>query len=256
MSFVFLNQNLIQSTTQIALSSGSGTSDNLIDRKNRVLWRSTGEASDANTATISWVPGSSTIISRIVIQNHNFEDISIIFNSTPASQFAPGLSITGNALSNLYYEFASQAVNSIDINIASTHITNAEKFAGQITISNELIELDGNPTFDNYKPFKYRKGRDLEMSDGGIVGIFIAQKFRATLDLTFIPTATYDTLTAIYNSHNPFIFVPFPVDTFTTSWNGDAFNVNWTGDLTIDQFRSNVLNNGYTGQINLAETPA
>lgn len=248
----FLQKNKILTGTEFTSTSGSGTHSNLIDRKLNTKWTTVGENSDANTATISWVAPSATIISNILLQNHNFKDFRIIFNST--STFTPNLSITGNAFSSTYYKFTSQSVNSIDIIIEDTLVTNEEKSLGDLIVSNEKIELDTNPDFSGYSPIIFKKGIEQELSDGGIVSIFLSSKFRADLNMDFINSTTYESLTSIYNEHKDFIFCPFPANTFTSSWNGQAFAVNWTGDLNIDSLRDNTLN-AYRGVINLREIP-
>ncbi len=255
--FTFNSKNLINTNSQIFLSSGSGTAANLFDRKPNIKWTTVGENSDANTATVSITFPSSTIISGVMIKNHNFENFTIFYDSLTANQFSPAFSITGNALSNTYYTFASQAVSSLDINITNTHVTNEEKFLGELIIFKEKkVELETNPNFDGYNPVKIKKGRELELSDGGIVSVFLSQKFRATIDLPDIPSTTYHSLTAIYNQHDDFVFVPYPQNTFTSEWNGECYAVNWLGDLNIDNLRSNILANGYRGVISLAEVPS
>jgi hypothetical protein len=255
--FTFNSKNIINTTSVIYLSSASGSAANLFDRKVNTKWTSVGENSDANTATVSIVLPSSTIISGILLKNHNFEAFSVFYNSTPASQFSPALSVTSNTLSNTYYSFASQAVSSIDINITATHVTNAEKFLGQLIIFKEKkVELEVNPNFSDYTPIKFKKGRELELSDGGIVSVFLSQKFRATINLQDIPSATYHSLTAMYNEHDDFVFTPYPAATYTSAWNGESFAVNWLGDLDIDSLRSNILANGYRGTIQLGEIPS
>ncbi len=248
----FLQNNVISTGTEFTSTSGSGTHPNLVDRKINTKWTTSGENSDANTATISWVAPSSTIVSSLLLQNHNFKDFRVVFNSV--STFTPNLSVTGNAFSNTYYKFASQSVNSIDIIIEDTIVADQEKTLAQIIVSNEKIEFDTNPEFNRYRPSFFKKGVEQELSDGGIVSIFLSSKFRADINLGFINSSTYDSLTKIYNEHKDFVFCPFPVDTFTSNWNGQAFAVNWTGDLIIDSLSDNTLN-GYTGIINLREIP-
>lgn len=247
-------KNLITDSAQLTVTSGGGSTPNMVDRQRGTKWTSSGENSDANTASISWVAPSSTIIESVMLINHNFKSFNVIYNSGAANQFSPGLSITGNVLSNLFYMFGSQAVSSIDINCWETHVTNAEKFVGEWIISYKMVELDTNPNSTGYKPVKYKKGIEHELADGGITSVFLSQKFRASIDLPFINSQTYNSLTAIYDQHMAMTFVPFPQNTFTAAWNGEAWPVNWIGDLDIDTLYNNAAD-GYIGSINLAQIP-
>jgi hypothetical protein len=256
-NFQFWNKNHVQTTTDVQLSSGSTTASSLIDRNPTLKYSSSNQISSGTvaTVTITWVAPSATIVSGIMLQNHNFENFSIYYNSNTANQFSPPLSITSNTLSNTYYSFASQSVNSIGINIETTIGTEAEKFLGQLIITTKDIELDTNPDYSTYAPVKYKKGVEFELSDGGVKSVFFAQKFRANIGLQLIESSTYHSLTGLYNEQTDFVFIPFAADTFTTNWDGQAWPVIWTGDLNIESFRSNVLANGYTGNITLQEIP-
>lgn len=251
----FYQRNIIATSTELSTSSGGGNVANLIDRRNTTRWVSSGQSLSGTTATISWVAPSSTNVTNIMIRNHNWAAFTISYNSVATNVFSPSIaSVTGFTNSNLMYSFNTQAVTSVQFHVTATHSTGSEKFAYELMISNQKIELNANPNADGYQPVKYKKGVEHELSDGGIVSVFLSQKFRASLDLGFVNTATYDSLTAIYNEHNDFIFVPFPITTYTTNWNGDAYSVNWTGDLDIDRFKDNTPV-GYIGRISLAETP-
>ena len=252
MRFAFFRRNFIDTSTAFSITSGTGTISNLIDRNPGVRWTSVGENSDANTAVVRWTPGSATNISTIMLQNHNFENLVITYNS--GSTFSPAITQASNTASNSFFRFTSVTVTHIDVIVTATHIADAEKFLGEMIVSNLKTEFDTNPLSGGFSPIRYKKGQEYELSDGGIVSIFLAQKYRADISLHYISTQTVDSLTAIYNEHNNLIFVPFGVDTFTTAWEGTAEHVNWIGDFDISRVRDEAMT-GFQGSIRLAQIP-
>lgn len=249
---MFFKSNMVNMVSRIYCSSGSGTASNLFDRKNNTKWTSISENSDTNTATVSYVLPSSTNITAIGLVNHNAKGFNIIYNS--GTQFTPGLSLTTITNSNTFYIVGTQAVSSIDINIWSTQIADQEKFIGELFISSDRLTLDTNPGVGGYKPNRYKKGIEQELSDGGVVSIFLSQKFRCGLSLSYINTATYSSLRELYDGHSDFVFLPFPESSFNNYWDGQFYTVNWLGDFSLDNFFNNFLS-GYSGDISLAEIP-
>ena len=255
MAFSFYSTNLINTSSSLWFSTGSGTATNLFDRKESLKWTSVSENTDGNTATMSWVFASATAISNIMLINHNFEAFNIIYNSNTANQFSPALSVTANVNSNTFYEFTTTTVSSIDINCWNTIAANTEKTCGQLIVSKGLqSSLNANPTHSSYKPIKRNIGIQRELIDGGMINIRTSNKFSAELDISFINTATFINLNTIWDNNKPIIFVPFP-DTFTASWEGTAKTVIWLEDFNVGQFRLNKLTGGYMGSVKIAEVP-
>ena len=255
MAFTFYERNLVNTTSQIFLSSGSGTASNLYDRKEQFKWASSGESGSGTTATISIVFGSSTSIGDIFLTNHNFKGFNIIYNSNTANQFTPGLSVTANTNSNTAYSIGTTSVNSIDINVWTTQTDSAEKYLGQLIISKgKQVELDTNPTANNYRPVQRHIGLFREMIDGGAINLRNSTKFMADVTLDLINTQTFVDLFTVWKNNRPFLFAEFP-DTFTASWNGIAKDVMWAGDFTCRQFRQNKKSGGYRGNFTLRQIP-
>mgnify|MGYP001590488526 CR=1 FL=1 len=252
MRFALFRKNFIVTSTALSITSGTGTVSNLIDRKPNIKWTSVGENSDVNTAVVRWTPDSSTNISAIFLQNHNFENLKITYNS--GSTFTPDITMASNTASNSFFRFNSQTITHIDVIVTATHIANAEKFLGEMIVTNLKAEIDTNPDYGGYTPTTYKKGVEHELSDGGIVSVFLSKKFRADITLGFIASSTANSLSAIWNEHTDLVFVPFGVDTFTTNWDGQAEHVNWIGDLDMTRLRDNTIS-GYLGSIMLRQIP-
>jgi len=255
MAFTFHNRNLINTSSQIYLSSGSGTAINLFDRKTNSKWTSVGESTDGTTATVSIVFNSATAISDIILVNHNFSAFNIIYDSNTANRFTPDLSVTGNTFSNTSYSVGTTTVNSIDINIWNTHIADTEKFLGELTITKgSLVVFGTNPNSASYRPLKRTIGIERQLLDGGTINIRNDEKFSADITLDIVNTQTFIDLNSTWDSNSPFLFVPFP-NTYTANFEGTVKEVVWTGDFDIGQYRQNKISGGYRGNITLRETP-
>lgn len=251
-NFQFFSRNQIRTLSQLSATSANANISQVFDRKENIQWQTSGQNSDLNTMTLYWTPGSSTNVSCVMLQNHNFKDFDITYNSGTA--LSPALNVTGNTNSNTFYFFATQSVNNIQINCLKTHVADAEKAIGQIVICDLKLTLDTNPQASGYNPFTYKKGIEYELADGGVTSVYLSDKFRTELQLGFIASSTYDSLFSLWNEHKDFTFVPFPVNTYTTFWDGQSYAVNWTGDFTLMQLRDNVLN-GYRGNMRLSQIP-
>lgn len=255
MAFTFLNKNLINTTSMIALTSGDGTVSNLYDRKEKTKWTSSGENTDGNTATVSIVFDSPTAISNIILINHNFAAFMVSYNSA-SSSFTPDLSVTGYTFSNTYLSVGTTTVNSIEVHAWNTHTPNQEKFLGEIIVSiGPIVTLDTNPDYNGYQPLRRNIGLTRELLDGGTVNLRNSEKFSAQISLNYINTQTFLDLNTLWSNNRPSIFVPFPV-TLTASFEGTAKEVILDGDLNIGQFRQNRLTGSYRGSLVIKETPS
>lgn len=250
--FSFFRKNYVFTSSSMSATSGNGSLVNLIDRNPAKVWTTASQNSDVLTAVVQWTPDSATNISYVMLLNHNFKDFRILYNS--GTTFTPNFSVTSNTFSNTLFAFGSVTVNNLQIMVTKTMVTNSEKTLGELIVTNLKTSLDANPLATNYRPIRFKKGLEQELSDGGIVSVFLAQKFRADINMHFISTDTADSLVSIWSEHTDMVFVPFGVNTFTTAWAGQAEFVNWIGDLDISRPRDNVVT-GYQGIIRLAQIP-
>ena len=255
-SFKFLKQNFVNTTTAISVPVGTASVVNLIDRRRSTVWQTSGY-SGSTAVTIVWTPSTTQTVSRITLRNNNFEQFRIFYDGVTANVFSPDIIATSNTASDLYFEFSTQAVASVTLQIDTTFPAGNEKELGELYIGDEWLEFPHNPNSDNYNPIFYRKGLDQEMSDGGIVEYFLAKKFRAEMNIAFATETERDEFETVFDAHEPFDFIPYPINGFTTTsqWDGDQYEVVLTGDLDIFKVSSNVLGNGYNINLGIAETP-
>lgn len=254
----FLHQDLIDTTTTLSVTSGTSTMAYLFDRDSSTQWVTSGYNGNTSTVITYTVPSAgNTTVSRFFMRNCNFGQFRIFYNGVTANVFNPDISASSNTASHMYFEVATQTVSSVSIQIDTTYALNQEKACGELYIGDAYLDFPHNPSYDKYQPFLYKKGLDLEMADGGMVSIFIASKFRTTIELSFISESKRDEFRDCYDVHKPIYFIPYPVNGFTSTsqWNGEASECIWTGDFDFLRLSSNPIANGYDGIITLAETP-
>jgi hypothetical protein len=256
-NFKFLSQNEVNTTTQFSVDSNTAMVANIFDRQTATVWQSSGYSGSTAT-TITWTPDTVTAVSRLYMQNCNFGQFEIFYNGTTTNVFTPAISSNSATAADMYFEFATQTVSSIGIKITTTYPASAEKHIGELYIGNEVFELENNPSYDNYNPYYYKKASELEMADGGMVSILFGEKFRADISLSFVSPAQHELLRSLWTSDEPFVFMPFPIANIyssTGAWGGSAYEVNWMGNFDAMKYSSNVLGNGYSVNMQLAETP-
>lgn len=259
-NFKFLQPNQVNTTTQFTVDTNASSVVNLFDRDTTTSWISS-NYSGATATTITWTPNTTSVaISRIYIQNCNFGQFVIYYDGTTTNAFIPTISASSATADDMYFEFATQTVATVHIKVTTTYPLSTEKSFAELYIGNEYKEFTRNPSADNYNPISYRKGQDFEMSDGGMVSVFLKQKFRADMSLVNISDSDISTYRTIYNTHLPFVFIPWPhnniyVTGTSTTWLGAAYEVNWLGDFDALKVTDDYLGNGYDLNISLGETP-
>jgi hypothetical protein len=257
-NFKFMHQNYAATTTQLYVNSGTLTAPNLIDRDRTTRWISVGY--DSNTTSVIRISlTAATAVSRIFVCGCNWSAFRVFYDGITANVFNPDIQINTQDADNLFFEFATQTVASVTFEVMTTAPISNEKYATEIYLGNDYFELSRNPDASNYNPRYYKKGRELEMADGGIVSIFVGNKFQADISLNYVEATIASYLSNLYGLHNPFYFVPFAVNGFTTvsleQWDGQAYETNWTGNYNFLKIADNNIINGFVGEFTLAETP-
>jgi len=251
--FRFYDRNLLDSgnISLATFTSGSGTATNLVDRKFTNKWISSGNASDTSTVTASFTFDSSTSFSGVFLCNHNIAAMKV--TAATGTLLA---TISGNANSNTFIVIASTtATTGLNLYMSNTFPSNSEKFIGELFVTKGLLCEFHPPDSSQFKQTTRTIGFQRELIDGGTINIRLSKKYACDMNLGLISSTTMKELTAVWDNNNDFLFVPFPVNTFTSEWNGQCESVVWVGDRDIDNFRDNNLVNGYTGNISLRQIP-
>lgn len=242
----FLGQNLVNTTTQVAVQSNTSTAAYLYNRNRTLGYTSSGyNTTTATTITISFT--AATPVSHVMLLNHNIQNYSIL-----ASGVTISVSTTNSATSS-YFSFATISTAQLVFTLTSVFTAGGgEKQIGELIIANRQLQFVNNPTVENYQPTVQRTQVRHEMPDGGVTLYNIRNKFKGSVGLTFITRAFHDNLLSIYETATPVYFIPFPT---ATSWDGRAYETVWSGPFDF-KYSSNVESVGYSGNISVEETPS
>jgi len=243
----FLTRNQIQTTTMILVDSGTATVANLIDRNKNTQYVT--EGYESNTSTIISIEfGQPTVLSNILIQNHNLLDFRIFYDSVTANSIDI---VSGNSSTSYYKYINSITVSSLQLQMDTTIVTAQEKQVGQFIANERNFQFERNPSIKNFKPVIDRFQVQHIMADGGVVLHNIRDKYQTKLKFEFITETFYNQLLSLYETGSPIYYVPFPT---TSSWLGNAYEMVWSKDFDF-KYSTNVGSIGYSGQITLEETP-
>jgi hypothetical protein len=251
--FRFYDRNLIDSSniSLASFTSGSGTAHNLVDRKFTSKWVTVGNNSDTSTVTASFVFDSSTSFSGIFLCNHNIAAMKV--TAATGTLLA---TLSGNAYSNTFIVIPStSATTGINLYISNTFPSNTEKSIGELFVTKGLLCEFYPPDSSQFKQTTRTIGFQRELIDGGIINIRLSKKYACDMNLGLISSTTMRELTTVWDNNKDFLFVPFPVNTFTAEWNGQCESVVWVGDRDIENFKDNNIVNGYNGSISLRQIP-
>lgn len=243
----FLSANLLNTSTQLHVESNLVTAPYLFDRSVSLGYSSDGFIG-ATTTVISVEFDAATVLSHILIQNHNMKNFRLFYNSVTANSLEV---ITSNSATSSYFLVNSVTVSSIQLQIDATMLGTDEKQVGELVLSERLIQFERNPTQSQWNPTVFRKQIEYEMPDGGTSVFNVKDKYRTTMSWEFITSSFRDSLFSIYEDAVPLYFLPFPT---TTGWDGGAYESVWTGDFDF-KHATNDKQQGYSGSLTLKETP-
>lgn len=252
---IILKTNFFNTTTAASVTSGTDTVINMIDKKPETQYVTEGFAGDALSTTVSIDFDSTQTVDKIVLKNINLKDFSIYYNNTTTNIFSTDINETTNSATNLYFTFNTvTTITNITMKMNATIIADQEKKVGGFLISKLFYDFESDrlPAAKNYTPRVTRRQVKHEMSDGGITLFNLAEKFKTSLKFSFVPTSTELVLKSIYDDNDPVNFLPFET---TSSWDGDIFEVNWTGQFDFLKFSDNNKKIGFSGNMVLEETP-
>ena len=233
----FLQANFIHGSSELDASSGTATLYNLIDRRPNTYWISVAEGTDTTASTITWTPSASYgTIDRLYIKKHNAKSFEVYYDGTESNTFTPAINVSNNASSNYYMEFGSMAVASVTLKLKTTITANQEKRVGELYFGTQYFQVENNP--DEYNPILKKKGYDLEMSDGGVKSIWLANKFYGDLNFRYISVAEQAKFRSLYDNHESFVYMPTPEQ--GTMWDSNSWTVNWIGDYDAEKLTGGV----------------
>jgi hypothetical protein len=135
----------------------------------------------------------------------------------------------------------------------STIVPNQQRAIGYLLVSDLITDFDKRiPPANGFKMLVKPEAVTHRLSDGGIRQHVLKHKSQANIHFDYLEESTRDDLKEVFENHDEMFFVPFGT---TTGWDGTAFPCIWTGPFGFNNFSDNAANSGYSGDIELVETP-
>lgn len=255
----FIKANLINTTTQIAVNSNTTTVANLFNRDPYYQYYSDGLNNDLTTSSITITFDTTTPVSRIALLDINLKEFSVFYNGATANTFAltstgatTASSFISNSETSMYFRFSTVQCSSITIDMKKTITADQEKVLGLLIVSDLYSQLTQIPEAKGYKPTLNPKQIVHTLSDGGTRIHNVRKKFNLKISLDYVPTDLRDSLRTVYDIGAPINFCPFGT---TTGWDSVIFEAVWTGPFNFYEFSDNAVSSGFSGSIDLKETP-
>jgi len=253
----FLRTNIINTTTQISVTSNTSTSINLFNPDKTYQYYTDGFNNDLTSASITITFDTAKNINRIGLLGFNLKEFNMYYNGVTANAFTftsgptTTSQFTSNSQEDLFLRFNTISVSSVTMDMKKTIIANQEKQIGYMFISEKLFEPEVLPSANSYKPRIKSKQIVHKMSDGGTRIHNIKKKWETQFSVDFISQSERDSYEAIYNLNDSFIYVPFGT---STSWDGIAYEGVWPGDFNFYEYSDNASSSGFSGNISILET--
>jgi hypothetical protein len=245
---VFYKNYLVEYGRSITVSSGNTTASRMCDLDRSTRWQSSGSDDTTQESIVIQFDYAQTI-DRICLLNFNWKEYTIKYDNSGWTNFTnvhsvkddaavTGISSTTNTSDSRYYEFDSVTTSQIQILIDKTIVANAQKYIYELYIGAEIgtfvLDISCSPNSFDFTP-SIKKEMLLEKSNGGMIKIDRADKFRGELDLKQVYEST--DLAIIYEmfDYGEVAFYPCGADTHYTTERGwrmvDFYHVIVSGDL-------------------------
>ncbi len=254
----FLSQNIINTTTQLSVTSNTATAVNIFSPDPYFQYYTDGCADDSLTASVTVTFDETTSVDRIALVDTNLKEFRIFYNGLTASTFnfdgvTTSSSFNANAETNMYLRPVTPVnCTSITIDMKKTITPNQEKRIGFLYLGNLVYETDRTPSASNYKPKVDPKQIMHTLSDGGVRINRIRNKWSVTIKYDHIELEERNAFRAIYDRVDPFVFCAFGT---YTSWDAILFEANWVNDFDFYEYSDDAASAGFSGGISLKETP-
>lgn len=252
-----LSANFINTTTQIAVSSNSATSNYLFNPDLQLQYQTDGFADDLTQTTIRINFDSTLTIDRIALLEHNLRSFQIYYNGATANLLTISgptttTNFTTNSQTSHYLTLPTPlACTSLSFDVKKTIVANAEKAIGFLMISAQELDFTRIPNAAGYTPSLEPKQIVHQMSDGGTRVHSVRDKWKIKLKLAHVDSTMRDDLRTVYNSHENFMFAPWGTH---TGWDGILFECVWVGPFSFYKYSDNAATAGFTGDIEFRET--
>lgn len=252
----FWNKNQLQTSTQIAVNSGTLTGYFMMVRDPRRQWLSDNFNNDSLASTVTISFDTAITLDRIAIDGINWKKFNIYYNGLTSN----ALTLTGPTTTSQWTTNSEGAmalactqvtgVTSLTFDIYSTQVANAEKALGWLCVSSRLLDFEKIPDAGSYDPIINVEQKEHKLSDGGVRIHTIERKFAASIKLKWITASFKDELFEVWRDADDFVFAPFPT---AASWDTVAYEMVWPGRFDFFEHADNNTESGFKGTITLKE---
>ena len=248
----WLYKNLITSQSQLVLSSNNNATmrGRLLDKYTKYRYQSSGAT--GSTVTIVWTPSASTSVSRFILQNTNFADFTIKYNSA-ASDFSPAIAVTGASGGDFYFEVVAQAVTDVTITITATSPAAEEKKIGETVITTSLLVASETFSAVTFTADPYQKL--IRLSNGKYQKVVLDTTLQSISSVfSFVSESQIDSIETMLdeNDINPIVFIPRPyTHDADNTWDGVGGHFHISNGRQIRNFTGQYFAAGHDVQIDL-----
>jgi len=252
---IIYTKNYVTEDSAITVTSGDASKPYLYDRDNDSKWTTSGANSDATSVSVEvdFYQGSTATprtIDTLFIVNHNFKNYAAYawtsdgWNTLLTTQ-------TGYASSFTKASFTPVETAKILLNCDVTQTTNAEKYAGELIACAVQLDLGKDPI--TLQPRYRQKVKELTLGDGSIhqmVTRYSANrisKYECNVKFEYVPVATLNSLRAIKESGEPFLWQPESV-----ARPDQIFYVHWASQWS-DEYSTSYKTAGFDITMSLKE---
>lgn len=255
-----LKQNFLNTTTQFVVNSNTATVGNVFIRDEKFQYASSAFNDDNTTVTMTINFDVTTTVDRIALLGHNLKAFTIFYNGSTANTFTldsdqdtTTSDFSSNSETSIYLRTTPVDCTSLTIDMKSTIIANSNKAIGYLAVTQLRTDFDGRvPSSQGYNTTIVPRAVKHRLSDGGTRIQTLDEKRASKISFDYITRSTRDVLKTIYDEHLEIIFCPFGT---TSSWDGVIYPCVWEGDFNFYKFSDNAASAGFSGSLNLLETP-
>lgn len=253
-----LKSNYVDTTTSIIVDSNTVSAQYLLDRDKTFQYVSSGYTAAKTTIRVNFTETLS--VSRIALMGHNLKGFTAYYNGVTANTFALtntcdtiASDFSSNSATSNYLTCNPVFCTSVSIQCNSTIVAAQEKAIGWLVISDVLQAFTRTPAAKGYTPLVNPMQIVHKLSDGGTRIQTVSDKWSASLQYSYLTQAQRDALKVTYDLHQEMIFCPFGT---TTGWDEVIFPCVWQGAFEFYKFSDDAQASGFSGKINLMETPS
>ena len=249
---IFGERNKINNVDHISDSAGTDdtTQRKMFDRNKEIQYSTIGET--AGTSTITWTPATSQNVSLIAIQNCNWSDFTIKYDTS--NDFSTPIAVVSGTYTNYLFVVDQQSCANVVITITGTITAGETRNAGQIYISDTLYTIPDDMAGNVNLPRPVQKSSIIPLADGTVNNVYVREILNWDMVLRLVTAAERANFISIFEYHrrNPFFFIPRPA-TPSDEWLGEGGHYIWANAPDYYRYSADWGGDGYDINIKMLQ---